>query len=242
MTPILLDTVVLIVMILSIVVAFFRGFIKEVLTIVNLFVAALAAYLLAPMLLPTAKGWFGVTGAGEKVKYIWGVVPPNVMATFVSYGLVYFGVFIILCLAGMAISSSVKALGLGPLDRAFGMVFGALRGFLLVFVIYLPFAFFMTPEQLPAWARESMTVTVMQASYKKLDAYLKGDEAETPENENDSDDKKPVDPNSLRGKLKKMSEEFLEKANDGAENVTDAVHNGMEETRDILTDEEKKVQ
>lgn len=237
MTPLLLDTIVLIVMTLSIVIAFFRGFIKEVLTIVNLLVAAVAAYLLAPMLLPTAKGWFGVTGeAGEKVKYIFGVIPPNVMATFVSYGLIYFGVFIILCLAGMAISSSVKALGLGPLDRAFGMVFGALRGFLLVFVIYLPFAFFMTPEQLPSWARESMTVTVMQGAYKSLDAYLK--DGEVPGGKEDN--KGPVDPNSLRGKLKKMSDEFLDKANEGAENVTDAVHNGAEETRDILTDEERK--
>lgn len=239
MTPLLLDTIILIVMLLSIVIAFFRGFIKEVLTIVNLVVAAGAAYLLAPMLLPTAKGWFGVTGeAGEKVDYIFGVIPPNVMATFVSYGLVYFGAFIILSLAGMAISSSVKAMGLGPLDRALGMVFGAVRGFLLVFVIYLPFAFFMQPENLPKWAKDSMSVSVLQATYEKVDAYMKGEEVRIGDTKDDSGkgDAKEIDPNSLRGKLKRMSDEILDQAEETHQDVTEDVE------KDILTDEEKGVQ
>ena len=43
MTPIILDTAVIIVILLSVIVAFFRGFVKEVLTIVNLIGAAAAS-------------------------------------------------------------------------------------------------------------------------------------------------------------------------------------------------------
>lgn len=236
MTPILLDTIVLIVMLLSIIVAFFRGFIKEILTIVNLTVAAAAAYLMAPMLLPTAKGWFGVAETGAKAKDIFGVIPPSVMATFVAYALVYFGAFIILSLAGMAISSSVKAMGLGPLDRGLGMVFGAVRGFLLVFVVYLPFAFFMQPEQLPSWAKDSISVGFLHSAYEKLDAYVKGEEIRVGDTKDD--EANGIDPNSLRGKLKKMSDEVLNRAEETHENVTEQMENA-EDRRDILTDEEK---
>lgn len=236
MTPILLDTIVLIIMMLSIVVAFFRGFIKEILTIVNLTVAAGAAYLLAPMLLPTAKGWFGVAEAGGKAKDILGVIPPTVMATFVAYAIVYFSAFIILSLAGMAISSSVKAMGLGPLDRGLGMVFGAVRGFLLVFVVYLPFAFFMQPEQLPTWAKDSISVSVLHSAYQKLDAYVKGEDVSLTGNDGEG----AIDPNSLRGKLKKMSDGVIEHAEGAHENVTDQMNSG--DTRDILTDDEKGTQ
>ena len=243
MTPILLDTIVLIVIMLSVIVSFFRGFIKEVLTIVNLLVAAVAAYILAPLLLPTFKDWFGA--GGESAKMFFGVLPAGVVATLAAYVAVYFGVFVILSLAGMAISSGAKAMGLGPLDRGLGMVFGLLRGFLLVFVIYVPFAFTMQPDQLPTWARESISVGVLQSTYKQVDAYFKGGDSATVSVGKAVDEiEEHIDPNSLRGRLKKMSDEMMgghaTRDPEATQNVTDDIKR-EEQTRDILTDEEKGI-
>lgn len=217
MTPVLLDTVVGIVILLSIVIAFFRGFIKEVLTIVNLGLAAGAAYIIGPQLIPTCRGWLGIADdPQQKLQDIWGLIPPQVMATFMAYAIVYFGVFLVLTLAGMAISTGAKAMGLGPVDRVLGMLFGAARGFLLVFLIYLPFGFFMKPQQLPEWARESVSVRVLDDSYRWADEYLKKQE----------NTEERVD--ALRGKFKEITNDVLPKK-DG--------ESGEEE---ILRDDEKK--
>jgi membrane protein required for colicin V production len=216
MTPILLDSIVVVVLLLSIVIAFFRGFIKEMLTIVNLGAAAAAAYLFGPMLLPSFRGWLGIEeGAEKKAADIFGVIPPEVMAHFLSYLCVFFGVFVILTLAGIAISGSVKALGLGPIDRMLGMAFGAARGFLLVFLIYLPFGFFMQPDQLPDWAKDSISVSLLDKSYRYADGYMKGEE-----NGDTAAAEEPVDPNSIQGKLRGMADRALNKAG-SSENATD---------------------
>lgn len=228
MTPILLDSAVAIVIILSIVIAFFRGFVREMLTIVNLAGAGAAAWLFGPMMVPTFKGWLGVE-PGKKAEDIWGVVPPEIMANFLSYASAFFGVFIILSLAGMAISGGVKSLGLGPVDRVLGMVFGALRGFLFVFLIYLPFGFFMQPDQLPKWAKDSLSVSALHATYTWADKYMKD---ELPK---DGKDAKPVDPDSLRGKLRKMADDAMPDEKD----VKEMKEKAEDVTKDILNDDEK---
>lgn len=171
MTATLLDTSVLIVIILSILISLFRGFVREMLMIVNLIGAAIAARYIAPMMLPSFQNW--VSAGRKPAEKIFGAVPQDAMAMFLANACVFFGVFLILSLAGMAISGGVKALGLGPIDRILGIAFGALRGFLIVFLIYAPFAFAMSPESFPVWVKESTTYTVMNAAYQKADAYMK---------------------------------------------------------------------
>jgi membrane protein required for colicin V production len=239
MTPILLDTAIAIVIILSTLGAFLRGFIKEMLTIVNLAGAAGAAYLFGPMLVDPYKNWLGVTGDPKTTaKAIWGVVPPEVMATFLAYGSAFFGVFIILSLAGMAISSGAKALGLGPVDKTMGLIFGALRGFLIVFFLYLPIPLLSdAPEKImPDFAKESLSVPVLQATYEYLDKYLDGDKDK---DSTDAEKEEEIDPNSLKGKLKKMGDKLIEA---GHEATDTAIENTDETptTTDILTDDEKQ--
>ncbi len=204
MTPILLDSIIAIVIILSTVIALFRGFVKEMLTIVNLAGGAAGAWFLGPLLKPAFTGWLAAPQEnGEKAKAIWGVVPPEVMASFLSYATIFFGVFIILMLAGLYISGSVKALGLGPADKTLGALFGAARGFLLVFLVYLPFGYFMHPEEYPNWAKHSISVSVLEKTYNWGNEHLKEKE-KGPGTETAPEE--PADPNSLEGKFKKMSD------------------------------------
>lgn len=205
MSPILLDSAVGIVILLSVVFAYFRGFVKEMLTIVNLGGAAAASYFFAPQLRPQFNEWFGVVAnAKEKAAPIWGLVPPEIMAAFCAYASAFFGVFLILTLAGLYISSSVTALGLKPVDKVLGVAFGALRGFMIVFLFYLPFAYFMKPTEYPAWAQSSVSVAVLQDAYEAGKKYMDQTDPAGPGSQMEQ-------PDSMTVRLRRMADEMAKK-------------------------------
>lgn len=237
MSPILFDTIIGIVIILSAVIAFFRGFVREVLTIVNLLAATAAAYYLGDDLIPSMQSWLGADG-GKDAEEILGVIPPDVLGVFLAYAVVFFGTFIILILAGMAISSTIDAMGLGALDKTLGMLFGAFRGYLLVFLLYIPFAAIMPPAKFdyPKFFTESLTFMALDKSYNWLDEY-------TGEEEGEDGKKKP---GIITKHLKNMGDDFMkesEKAKENAAETMENVQQNMQENRrelpsEILSDDE----
>jgi membrane protein required for colicin V production len=243
MTPIMLDTAVIIVILLSVIVAFFRGFVKEVLTIVNLLGAAVAAWYLGGQFAPQFQKWMGAgekVAEGEKARKVFGLVTPEVAGTFLSYSTVFFVTLIILALAGIAIAASVKAMGLGPLDKVLGMVFGALRGFLLVLLIYVPFAYFMPPDKkkYPDWVEESMSFVALDASYQWLEKYMGEKKEELAES---ADDKEPDGPFSRR--LKKMGDDIMREQEQKFRTapVEAPPEDGSDIHDEILSDEESHI-
>jgi membrane protein required for colicin V production len=241
MTPILLDTAVIIVILLSVIVSFFRGFVREMLTIVNLLGAAVAAWYLGGQFAPRFQKWMGAgqkAADSEKAHKIFGLVTPEVAGTFLSYFTVFFVTLVILGLADMAIAASVKAMGLGPLDKALGMAFGALRGFLLVLLVYVPFAYFMPPDKkkYPDWVEESMSFVALDASYKWLEKYT-GDSKEAFADKTDST--APDGPFGRR--LKKMGDDILREQEHRQHNpaAEDAYQGADDIHREILSDDER---
>lgn len=220
MSPILLDSIIGIIILLSVVFAFFRGFVREMLTIVNLAGAAAAGYFLAPAVKPRFDEWLAVPKEGQKAELIWGAIPPEIMSAFLSYACPFFGVFFILTLAGLYISGTIKALGLGPVDKMLGVAFGALRGFLLVFLFYLPFAYLMPREDYPRWAQESISVAMLDDAYKAAQEYMN-----TPENGEAPSDEE-IDPNSLAGKMKKAADDLAQQKRDLDAQIKQEVKNG----------------
>ncbi len=245
MTPIMLDTAVIIVILLSVIAAFFRGFVKEALTIVNIVGSAAAAWYLGGQFAPAFQKWMGAgtpPADGEKAHKVLGLVPPEVMGTFLSYFVVFFAALIILALAGMAISSSVKAMGLGPLDKALGMVFGALRGFLLVLLAYMPFAYFAPPNKsdYPAWVEESISFSVFDSTYNWMQEYFGEGEHAKPLEDSDEEPRGPIS-----GRLKKMGDDLMrdretrERVQDMKDSVQETYEDVSEDVKhEILTDEE----
>jgi len=241
MSPILFDTIIGIIIILSTVIAFFRGFVREVLTIVNLLAATAAAYYLGDDLIPSMQSWLGVE-SGKEAEEIFGVIPPDVLGVFLAYAAVFFGTFIILILAGMAISSTIDAMGLGALDKTLGMLFGAFRGYLLIFLLYIPFAAIMPPSKFdyPKFFTESLTFMALDKSYAWLDDY-------TGEEESEDGKKKP---GIITQHLKNMGDDFMresEKARDNAAESLDGMRENAQEAeqeirrelpREILSDDE----
>lgn len=244
MSPLLLDSVVLIVILLSALFAFFRGFVKELLTIVNLGGAAAAAYFFGPDARPFFDGQFDVQAyqdAPEKMKgsfEIWGLIPPDIMSAFCAYASVFFFVFIILTMAGFYISGAIKAMGLGPVDRILGLLFGAVRGALLVFLAYLPFGYFMSPEKYPDWAKESYSLPVLHSAYEYGQEYMAEDGKGEDLRERVKDAAEDVT-DDVRDGARDLKDEAGDAYRDAKDGARDTYQDMKEETRDILTDEER---
>ncbi len=112
----LLDGIVIVVVLLSALLAMYRGFIREVLSIAAWVAAAAAAYLLYKPFLPTVKQY----------------IAQEYVALGVAVTIIFVVTLMVVSYITMKISDFVLDSAFGPLDRTFGFLFGAARGLLLV--------------------------------------------------------------------------------------------------------------
>ena len=170
------DIVVLSVLFVSCVIAFLRGFIREVLIVIGVVGGAAAAYYLGPHLSPVVRGWFGVADVNgkEEVPKYFDIVPVTAVADLVAYGAIFVIVFIMLSVISHFLSGGAKALGLGPLDRTLGVVFGLLRGVLFLALLYLPLYVFFEKKERDEWPwlKDSRTRVYVEGLAAWMDKFL----------------------------------------------------------------------
>ena len=77
------------------------------------------------------------------------------LRTLAGYALVFIGVFIVLSIAGFLFSKVVNAIGLSFVDRALGMMFGVVRGALIVVMLVFVAGATTLPQM--SWWRDSVT-------------------------------------------------------------------------------------
>lgn len=150
------DIVVLAILTISALIAFLRGVIRETLTILGMVGGLAAAFYGGPILLPHMKNWLGVKEGVEPEKLL-GVLPYDILASILAYGLVFIVVVIILSVLSHMIAETARNIGLGPVDRTLGVIFGIARGILLLGIIYLPFHVLAGEEQKEQWFAGSKT-------------------------------------------------------------------------------------
>lgn len=109
------------VVLVSAIVAFFRGLVREVLSLGAWVGAAVAAFLARPFLLPHTSAW---------VDQPW-------LADAIGAGVVFLAALVILKLATNWLADLVQDSALGGLDRVLGLVFGAARGAMLLVAAYI---------------------------------------------------------------------------------------------------------
>ncbi len=170
----LVDIGVILVLLISAGVSFYRGMIREVLTIVGVMGGALAALLFGGALKPIANGWFGIKD-GEEAGKLFNLIPLNVAADITAYALVFIGVFLLLQLASYFLSSSAHAIGLGPVDRTLGVFFGLARGVLLLGLVYLPFHLILPEDNKKEWFAGSKTIFYIENISEWMASYLPQD-------------------------------------------------------------------
>ena len=137
------DGVLLLVMVLSAILAFLRGFVREVLGIAAWIGAAFAAFALRGLVRPFMD---------EVVQADW-------LADGLSVAAIFLVVLIVLKLVIHVLAGSIQASPLGGVDRSLGAVFGLARGFFIAICAYA-LAGLLEPDtaQWPAPVREARSL------------------------------------------------------------------------------------
>lgn len=169
-----LDIFILLLFLISGLIAFLRGFVREALSVVGLGLALLAAFTLGPALLPSVEGWLGVV-PDEEVGKLFGIVPMDFVAMIVSRGGVFLVVLIILSVVTHFLAEFIKSMGLGAVDRSMGVVFGLLRAALVSVVLYLPIHMLVEQETKDDWFAKSKTHFYVESGANMLADSMPGD-------------------------------------------------------------------
>lgn len=167
------DIIVLCIVFCSAIVAFIRGFVREVLTILGLLGAALSALFFGPKMVPVTTGWL-VDPAAEAPQKLFNIVPYHMLATVSAYVLVFVVVLVALSVLSHYAAKMVHSMGLGPVDRSLGVAFGLARGVFLIGIIYLPLHIILSDEQRNEWFGSAKTLPYVTYTAEFMQALLPG--------------------------------------------------------------------
>lgn len=152
------DIGVIAVVLLSALFAFARGFVTEVLSIVAWLGAGLIALYALPYAVPVAenylpKGWIASAAAG---------------------GAIFLVALIVLVYVKSLIGSRVNRSSLSAVDHTLGLIFGVLRGVLVVCIFYLglSWAFPEGHEPLPGWIADGKTRPYLKFGAEQISVLL----------------------------------------------------------------------
>jgi membrane protein required for colicin V production len=149
-----LDWVFVAVLVLSLVLGALRGLVYEVLSVISW----IAAFILAQWLAPQAAALLPLGHAAEPLRYAAGFVVVFIAVVFAG-GLV-----------AWLIGKLVQAVGLRPIDRVLGGLFGLVRGavLLLAFAIVVN----LSPLKRASWWTQAKGAAISMATLKKLKPVL----------------------------------------------------------------------
>ena len=156
----LVDIGVLGVILLSALLAFSRGLVREVLSIGAWVAAALATIYGLPHTRDIARAYITVPLVADAVT-----------------GVVIFVATLIVCAAiSHLVARNVRASGLGAIDRSLGLLFGVVRGAILVCLAYLAFVWAMPkPEDQPDIVKNAHTLKYVAQGAEILRSLLPKD-------------------------------------------------------------------
>ena len=152
--PLLVDLVIVSIISISALLAYARGFVREFLTIAAVAVAGLGTYYL-----------FTRTGIAE---YARGWLSNDLVADGITIVVSFIPILIVTLLVTHTLSEKVRGSNLGFLDRWLGFAWGALRGGLIVAILYVPLAVALPEENQPAWLQQAQLIRYV----KKAGEYL----------------------------------------------------------------------
>ncbi len=147
------DAALIAVVVISAAVAYFRGLVREVLSLVAWIGAAGAAFLAREPLRPHLSQW----------------LEPPILADAVGAGAVFLVVLVILKIITNMIADRVQDSMLGGVDRVLGLVFGAVRGaFVLVLAYILAGMFAPETSTWPSAVKEARGLPVVAEAARRM--------------------------------------------------------------------------
>lgn len=150
------DIVVGVVLLISALLAYARGFVHEVLSV---------------------GGWIGaifatIYGLPYAKPYARDLIPTDLIADLVAGVAIFIVTLVLLSFVTRGASKMVKASALNFLDRSLGFLFGLVRGAVLVCVAYLGLAWLMPPAEQPQWLQSARSMPMIQRGADVLRALI----------------------------------------------------------------------
>lgn len=163
----IIDIIVLAVLLISAAVSFLRGFIREILTIFGVVGGVVAMIFVGPLLAPVVQGWLGgETAEGDEPQRLFNIIPYNLLADGLAYGGIFLVVVIVLSIVSHFLSEGAKGIGLGALDRILGILFGLVRGAILLLLLYSPFYLLLDEKDRTPWLESSKSGIYVERALK----------------------------------------------------------------------------
>jgi membrane protein required for colicin V production len=151
------DWMLLAVLGLSLLLGLWRGIVQEVLSLAGW----VAAFYVSQMYAPMAAAWLPMEGSSQMLRYAAGFV------------VVFIAVLVATVLVSFVVKKLVSAVGLGPLDRLLGSVFGLMRGVVILLAVTVLVG--MTPMRETEGWREAQGAQWLQQFLHVLKPVLPAD-------------------------------------------------------------------
>ena len=140
-----LDWIILAILLMSTILSAFRGFVREALALGSWILAVIVARWFAPILSMHLSPYIEMASA----------------RTLMAYGILIIGTLIVCGLLTRVLSELVRVSGLSATDRLLRMVFGFLRGSLLVLLGVTALHYFTPVAQDPWWQASRLVPLVL---------------------------------------------------------------------------------
>lgn len=170
----IVDGIVVVVLLGSGLLAFARGFIRELLAIAGWIGSILATFHLFPKTSFLARDLFddyiapGIFADIVEAVPILGKIDPHIIADGLTIVVIFVATLTLFTMVGHFISRRVKQSGMGFLDRTLGFVFGLVRGAVVVLIAFLVVSALSPPDERPDWLREARVLPLLDYGGEQL--------------------------------------------------------------------------
>lgn len=161
------DIAVAIILLISAILAYVRGFVHEILAVMAWIGATLATIYALPYLQPMARGLLDPDPG-----LLYELVPLESVVDFATGVVVFIVTLVILSAFSRAISRRIRQSTMNLLDRSLGFLFGILRGALLVALAYIPMEWVWPPPDQPGWLDQARSRPLVVAGADLLKSLV----------------------------------------------------------------------
>lgn len=154
-----IDYAILLLIVVSVVISWLRGFVREAMS--------LAAWVVS--------FWVALRFSGAIATYMQGLIPDETLRLILAFFIMFIVTMVVSSVAIFFATKLVEKTGLTNADRAIGLVFGAVRGVLIVAALVMVAGLTQLP-QAPVW-KDSTLIVYFQGFALWLRDYLPADVA-----------------------------------------------------------------
>jgi membrane protein required for colicin V production len=155
-----IDYAILLVIVVSVVISWLRGFVREAMSLAGWIVSF----------------WVALRFSGGFATFLQGMIPDTTLRLIVAFFAMFILTLLMFSVANFFASKLVERTGLTSADRAIGLVFGLVRGVLIVAALVMVAGLTQLP-QAPAW-KDSVLIVYFQGFAIWLKDYLPNDVAQ----------------------------------------------------------------